>query len=415
MPRPIPHQQGRINLRDLKLQIAKQLGPHRTQIYFSSLTRLLAQKLSKTEFNKFCILVLGRENIPLHNKLIRSILKNAYEGKTPPPGENIIALTQTGAFTKQSLHGNDPSSRLQTASPASLNQCNGNILPPSPLKTRIQKSPLGLNGKVDAPAQQSCVPPDKIAIKENGALGPCDLKRPRQHYQSGLAEKPPKVPCKGNSLHHNHESLYKKVLVESVKAIDMEEKEQLKESDDLDSTRSHLQAPLGVSFRPHSVGGRRRSSLSASSSACVSSSNYDSRELLHTEDLRKLMEKAAKAQGIEVTLDCANLLNNALDAYLKRLLKSTVEVARVSSLQEPTTIPICEQPATERTTFNGIWAGNHTPAQHSVESLNVNNGHRNQYMISSQDFRVAMELNPQQLGGDWPSILEKICIRSYEE
>ncbi|KAH7837984.1 hypothetical protein Vadar_020452 [Vaccinium darrowii] len=35
--------------------------------------------------------------------------------------------------------------------------------------------------------------------------------------------------------------------------------------------------------------------------------------------------------------------------------------------------------------------------------------------VSLLDFRVAMQLNPQQLGEDWPLLLEKICIRLSEE
>jgi hypothetical protein len=31
------------------------------------------------------------------------------------------------------------------------------------------------------------------------------------------------------------------------------------------------------------------------------------------------------------------------------------------------------------------------------------------------DFKVAMELNPQQLGEDWPLLLEKICMHSFED
>lgn len=406
MPRPISHQQGRINLGDLKLQIAKQLGPDRTQMYFGCLTKLLAQKLTKAEFNKFCLLILGRENIPLHNKLIRSILKNAYGAKTPPPVAEKIALNQTGGFPKKSLHGNDPLSQLQAKKPPLHSQCNGNILPPAPLKKRIQKSPLGTNGRVDENTQQSLVTSDKIPIKENGMLGRCNWKRPLQHY---FAEQPTKVPRKENLSLHHQIALHRMGLVE---AAAMEDKEKLKKSNVLNSTRRSIRAPLGVPLRPPSVGRTRRSLLSGSSSTCVGS-NYDNGELCHTEVLRKLMEKVAKAQGIGVTLDCANLLNNALDTYLKRLIKPTVEIARVRSTHEPTKHPVFKQQVNGRL-FNGIWAGNHMHVQ-NIESFNVNNGHRNQYMVSLRDFQAAMELNPQQLGENWPLLLEKICIRSYEE
>ncbi|KAG6388415.1 hypothetical protein SASPL_149841 [Salvia splendens] len=54
-----PHQHSMINLDELKAQIV--------------------------EFNKLCLRGLERENIPLHNQLIRSILRNASCAKSPPP------------------------------------------------------------------------------------------------------------------------------------------------------------------------------------------------------------------------------------------------------------------------------------------------------------------------------------------
>lgn len=54
---------------------------------------------------------------------------------------------------------------------------------------------------------------------------------------------------------------------------------------------------------------------------------YDYSALYPTKALKKRIEKIAQAQGLEgVTLDCANLLNMALDAYLKRLIRSCVEL-----------------------------------------------------------------------------------------
>ncbi|URE47080.1 hypothetical protein MUK42_23271 [Musa troglodytarum] len=53
-------QNSRTNLNVLKSQIAKRLGAERAQCYFSSLNGLLSQKLSKSEFNKLCLLTLGR-------------------------------------------------------------------------------------------------------------------------------------------------------------------------------------------------------------------------------------------------------------------------------------------------------------------------------------------------------------------
>ncbi|KAI5012871.1 hypothetical protein ZWY2020_025137 [Hordeum vulgare] len=64
--------------------IVKTIGPERAKKYFQHLERFLSSKLSKNEFDKLCLVALGRENLPLHNHLIRSILFNASAASGPP-------------------------------------------------------------------------------------------------------------------------------------------------------------------------------------------------------------------------------------------------------------------------------------------------------------------------------------------
>ncbi|KAL2906437.1 Transcriptional adapter 1 [Bienertia sinuspersici] len=60
----------------------------RAEKYFGLLEGFFSRKLAKSEFDKLCIAAIGRENICLHNRLIKSILKNACVAKTPPPKGN---------------------------------------------------------------------------------------------------------------------------------------------------------------------------------------------------------------------------------------------------------------------------------------------------------------------------------------
>ncbi|KAG0498347.1 hypothetical protein HPP92_003038 [Vanilla planifolia] len=406
MPTSTPQIQGRINLGDIKLQIEKQLGPERTQLYFNYLSRLLAQKLSKPEFNRFCLHILGRENIPLHNQLISSILKNAYQGKTPPPlVVDKIALNLKGAIGKK-LQTNDSLSQFETRPPNSLIHCNGDALSPSPRKSRTaidQKScagPHGLNGRIELHAHQSFVPSDEYTVKENGILGPCDWKRPLQQHQGGHAEQPTKRPrTENSSLHLDQASQHG---------------EKIAESKDVNSTKTTLQEPLGILYKPTKVSRMQRCSASASSTSRLRG-NFNIRELCHTEDLRNQMEKLTEVHGLGVTLDCANLLNNALDAYLKRLILPSIELARARSTSEQIKNPFFKQHGCKKL-FNGIWPGNHMHVQGTGDgSMDDNHLCRKHCMISLQDFKVAMELNPQQLGENWPLLLEKICMSSFEE
>ncbi|XP_020598009.1 uncharacterized protein LOC110037651 [Phalaenopsis equestris] len=221
-----------------------------------------------------------------------------------------------------------------------------------------------------------------------------------QHVQSRSATKPPKHRRGAISLFRDHICEQRKRRLE---ASEMEEGKRIKIKE-----LNSIQAPIGVSYGPSSVGGKRRSFPSAV--AC----NRDNGELYNSEDLKRSMERVAEAQGIKVTLGCADLLNIALNAHLKRILKFTIELARGRSMHKPTKDPVLRQQFNGRP-LNGIWAGNHMKLQNGLESMNVNNVHRNQYMISMQDFQAAMELNPQQLGHNWPSLLERISLHSFKE
>lgn len=128
--------------------------------------------------------------------------------------------------------------------------------------------------------------------------------------------------------------------------------------------RHLLHAPLGIPYCPVSIGGARKAESISSGSKSIGGVS-DTNSLLETLTLRARIEHIATTQGVErVSVECANALNNGLDAYLKGLIRS------------------CSPPSR---------------------------------LISLLDFRVAMEVNPRQLGEDWPVLLEKICTRAFDE
>ncbi|KAJ0985098.1 hypothetical protein J5N97_003454 [Dioscorea zingiberensis] len=397
-PLPLPPQQSRINLGDLKSQIVKKLGPERAHQYFDHVNRLLSQKLSKHEFNKLCISTLGRENVALHNQLIRSILRNAFHAKTPPP-----PVTHVKSFVKSVKDG---WSHLS----------NGEALPFSPCKSRSFKdhpSPIGSSGRVDPSAHQSLVPPSEVVVRWDGDLGSGVLKRPVQHHQCGSAERLAKRQRTENPLSHDQFSVYSNSLV-GLSAV--EDQEDVGRKDDLKCIRGPLQAPLGIPFCVASVGGARRSlPLNIPGSNVGSITSYDCGELCNSEDLRTRMEKIALGQGLGgVTIDCANLLNCGLDAYLKRLISSSVDLVRARTGRELLKQPMFKQQSQGKP-INGFWLGNHMYIQNNVGPLEATDKQETHYPISLQDFKVAMGLDPRQLGEDWPVLFEKICLQSFEE
>ena len=375
----------RINLGELKSKIAKRIGPDRTRLYFSYLNQLLAQKLSKVEFNKLCLSTLGRENIHLHNELIQSILKNAYNAKTPPP-----------LHPKPVEDGTHPTTAPALPPPV---WPNGDLFPTSPRKSRS----AGVRER-RIKDRSSSLGPNGVIVRENGILGHCDVKRPLQNRHGVPKEQQAKRPRIGSSLG-----------IEVAEAVREEEVEQSSVLD-LCSRTNPLHAPLGIPFCPLSVGGAQRPlTLAGSSSRSSFGRSFSSSELCHTEDLMKRMEGVVRTQGLEgVTLDCANLLNNGLDSYLKQLIKSCFQLVVSRSEREPIKQPVYQE-LLRKKPVNGGWQGNNMHALNSRESLDGRIEMKRRSPVSLEDFRVAMELNPKQLGEDWPLILERICLSSFEE
>ncbi|XP_010272230.1 PREDICTED: uncharacterized protein LOC104608064 [Nelumbo nucifera] len=346
----------RIDTLELKAQIVRKLGHQKAVKYFSYLSRLLSLKLCKSEFDKLCISTIGRKNLSLHNRLIGSILKNASVAKTPPlRGSRVETLLNVKNGYKYQ------GSNLQMLS--------GEVFPPSPrkgrssslrvLKSRDGLSSLGPHGKI-----QSMV---------------CDEPAPAAQEQQSATEL---------------FSLGSRPPAEVVSVEEGEEVEQVAASPSIQS-RSPVRAPLGI---PINMAGSRKFLCNGPLSAIPLETCHNSCELPDTRSLRKRLEQKLEMEGLRISVDCVNLLNNGLDVFLKRLIKPCMELAGSRGGHEH-----LKQVGLVKPALNGILS--ERCMQRSSHSLPA----------SLLDFRVAMELNPQILGEDWPIQLEKICLRASEE
>jgi hypothetical protein len=82
---PASRQVTRINTLEMKSEMEGKLGRSKAEFYFCLLTKFLSLKISKLDFNALCVGTIGKENLHLHNKLIRSIVKNATLSVMAPP------------------------------------------------------------------------------------------------------------------------------------------------------------------------------------------------------------------------------------------------------------------------------------------------------------------------------------------
>ncbi|XP_062101840.1 uncharacterized protein LOC133808206 [Humulus lupulus] len=343
---PASRQFSRINTWELKSQIENKVGRSKAEVYFSLLKKYLSLKISKVEFHRLCIGTIGKDNLILHNQLIKAILKNASLSTTPPPKVS----KEAGSFSVKAANG------CQRSSLQSL--CNG--FPQSPRKGRTPSyrerkfrdrlSPLGPNGK-----------------SNNVTCEDLTAKTLEQQSATELFSLGSKPPC-------------------SVE--DGEEVEQAAGSPGIHS-RSPLTAPLGI---PRNAKKTQKLLLKVSPSPASLDTCYNNCKLPDTNSLMKRLEQKLEAEGLKISEDCVNLMNNGLDVYLKRLIKPSL--AKAGSRSENKHVNQGRSQA--------------MPGMRFVEAPT------RVYSVSMLDFRVAMEMNPSLLGEEWPTKLEKICLHESE-
>ncbi|XP_062089637.1 uncharacterized protein LOC133796169 [Humulus lupulus] len=350
---------SRIDTLGLKAMIVQKIGLQRAEKYFDQLRRLFSFKMSKCEFNKFCIRTIGRENLPLHNQLIRSIVKNACLSKIPP----TKGIRKVGSTLNVKIANGCQKNNLQSL--------YGDAFTPSPRKGRSpvnrerkfrdRPSPLGPFGK---PQSVTC---EELIFKAQEQQSATELL--------SLGSRPP---------------------VEVASVEDGEEVEQDAGSPGVQS-RSPVTAPFGISIN---LGGARKalSNLSIGNNYRAETCQ-NSGELPDTKSLRSRVKQKLEMEGLGISVDCANLLNNGLDAYLKRLLEPPIRLAGSRR----------ENEHTKQLNSRFIRGANGTVIPGRQQSQLAST------CVSLLDFRAAMELNPKLIGEDWALQLEKIGLRASGE
>lgn len=346
---------SRIDTLELKDLIFRKIGHEKAEKYFDQLRRLFSFKISKCQFDKFCIRTIGRENIPLHNQLIKAVMKNACLAKVPPlkSVRKVGSPLPTNGYQKnclQSIYGDAfPPSPRKGRSPINRDR-----------KSRDRPSPLGPHGK---PQSVAC---DELVSKAQEQQSATELV--------SLDSRPP---------------------VEVASVEDGEEVEQVTGSPGVQS-RSPVTAPFGISM---SLAGARKSlsHVTVSNDYHLDTCQIGG-ELPDTRSLRSHLERKLEMEGMGVSVDCVNLLNNTLDVYLKGLLEPCIGLVGSRCGNDRFKQLNHQSPG-----FSGMLPGRYM--QRAARSP----------CISVSDFRVAMELNPQILGEDWAIQLEKICLRDSEE
>lgn len=335
----------RVDTLELKTVMYRKLGHLRSEKYFDLLKRFFSCKLGKCDFDKSCVRIIGKDNLSLHNQLIQSILKNTFLAQVPP----LRAKEVEGSVNLEVAN-----SQLRNG----LQSIYSEAFPPSPRKGRSRKargrkfqerpSPLGPLGKSP---NFSC---EEVVVRTNELQSPAELISP--------ASRPP---------------------VEVVSVEDGEEVEQANGTPGIQS-RSPVTAPLGISMKSAHKTIYCGSLHKVSPLTCEMSG-----ELPDTLSLRKRLEQKLETEGLNISGDGVNLLNNGLNCYLKKLMEPCIRLAASRSGKEQ-----IQQ-----------LAGHSKHTQRPANAVNV----------SMLDFCVAIGSKPQILGEDWAIQLEKISSRAFGE
>ncbi|KVI01910.1 uncharacterized protein LOC112500660 [Cynara cardunculus var. scolymus] len=277
-------QYTRVDTLELKALLYQKIGQQRAEKYFNLLNKLFSLQLTKSNFDKFCIRTIGRENLPLHNRLICSIVKNASLAKVPPPTVKKLASSLNVKVARCSSQRN------------SLQSLYGDSFPLSPRKSRSPRdrkfkdrpSPLGPNGKSDY-------------VGEAGSKVQQELHQSPTELNS-LGSRPP------------------------IEVLSVEDGEEVVSGSPGIQSRSPVTAPLGISLKMN----KARKNLYHTSSIYGSRPQtcQNSYELPESRYLRGRLKQKLESERLSISEDCANLLNVGLDAYLKRLMEPCIGLAR---------------------------------------------------------------------------------------
>uniref|UniRef100_A0A7N0UQ01 Transcriptional coactivator Hfi1/Transcriptional adapter 1 n=1 Tax=Kalanchoe fedtschenkoi TaxID=63787 RepID=A0A7N0UQ01_KALFE len=347
---------SRASTAEMKSEIQRKVGVKHADQYFMILGRYLSSKMSKSEFDRLCIRLIGRENLSLHNRFICTILKNARLAEERQAKKRRV-VGPLSVQLDNGYKGTCLESLCKDGFPVSPRK--GRTPTPRGRKFRDKLSPLGPLAKT--PNVLSEDSPSKV------------LEHPGATELLSLGSRPP---------------------VERNSVEDGEEVEQTAGSPSVRS-RSPVTAPFGV--RINGRGSKKLPSCDSSTGISTDTCLYLG-ELPDTNSLRQRIEKKVKAEGLNVSLDFVNCLNNGIDIFLKRLISPALEVAASKSKK------VVHQQTHSRMVpgVNGIW-----PTQYPNKEMES-------ATASALDFRVALELNPTILGEDWPIHLENISLHASE-
>lgn len=171
---------------------------------------------------------------------------------------------------------------------------------------------------------------------------------------------------------------------EFVSVEDGEEVDQARGSPVCVQSQSPIRAPLGIPPKAQNS----QPSISYPSEIC-----YNNGELPGSEDLSKLLENKLKAEGLSISVECADLLNSGLNVYISQMLKSCLGVAKARG-------KTMRMPEANRSASAAVNGGRNNATASDLACS---------YQASLVDLCTAVQSNARLLGCDYARQYEKIA------
>ncbi|CAK9234791.1 unnamed protein product [Sphagnum jensenii] len=455
-----PQRTARINLQEFKSKFLKLLGPAKESQYCGLLSSFLSYRLTKGELDRLVPLTIGKENLVLHNQFVRAIFTNAYCAEAPVLPSPVYDISKPVKGIRRKPVTPSEGSPTPPSPGVQGIRSNGDGFVISPhqgrpgfrdRKATERPSPLG-NHRAEASTSQGTPSEDEAPrALENGNLASPDLLRPLQQSNSAFEvlnlDNSPSVPPLKRPRYGDHHSNNADVKSE-VTGSEMEQEEEVEEDEDAEDVEdedddddeqevlwmnSYLQPPLGISFCiPSSASwaagvsmlpGRITHTLlgDALDVDCLTASDLPDTETMQ----RRIQQGAVVENGLQgVSAECANVVNLALDLYLKALIKPTIELVqskragnreKMASCKENGGAGYLEKERKREASFlpqqnlvHGLWLKDSTGVSADATSEGGEKGFSG---ITPLDFYVAMDLHHQILGENFPIHLERILLR----
>ncbi|KAJ7292280.1 hypothetical protein O6H91_15G061900 [Diphasiastrum complanatum] len=447
----------RINLQDLKTKIIKILGPGRAGQYFGIIGQFFSCKLSKAELDRQVLLTVEREYLSLHNQLIWAIWTNATSNGAPPPPLVVDEISKLNAIQKKALpiKASDYESSPQgSPSPGQAVRPNGCIVTGSPRKGRSGIRDRKAKEKLNVPAihfkgevstsREAATDEGRGKGLEDGVVESADLAKRLENTQDP-AQQPDNDHSSPLVPHAKRPKLALPSRMGLPPAEGADEKnpnvyfksaeEAVKEETSPIWAKTEISAPLGVPFCVGSTGAAVKVPTSNNPLPLnytllghrINEECSEAADLPDVDSLQRRMELIALSGGLEgVSYECAVCLNQALDIHLKQLITACTEFVRARCSRDEQGNALFREKEAKRNEclssvvrlspgLNGIWP-NHPPSGSATVPVEAGKDKENHNPpITPIDFKVTIENKPQQLGENWPTLLERLSFQVFEQ